>query len=70
VFGECEKQTSDDRFEHSTTVKVNVGDKFVKTKIVTKFKIIFLVTMFVTLLIPSIHNILQSSLDKENINVR
>ena len=42
VRREREKQSRDNKFENSTTVKVNVGDnKFVKTKIVTKFKIIF-----------------------------
>jgi hypothetical protein len=71
VFGECEKKRSEERFENSTTVKVTVGyNEFVKTKMLSKFKIIFLVSMFVTLLIPSIRNILQSSLDRQNINVR
>lgn len=70
MLGECEKQRCDDRFENSTTVKVAVGDdESVKTKIVPNSKSFF-GNMFVTLLIPSIHNILQPPLEKENINVR
>lgn len=67
---DCVKQRSEERFENSRTVKVTEGDdEFVKTKRETKLKIIFWLLCYVTLPIPSIHNILQYSLNKENINV-